>query len=112
VKDETTFKEFFKSAKLNSNAKYITGSICGVKIEEIEEVVTRTFSELEEEIRDVEFLIDIKSKQVIFYDYRIWEHGRGNFKKVFDGISEEVKAIRHNYKEHHWETNNDGKNVR
>ena len=45
------------------------------------------------------FLIDIKSKQVMFYDYRIWEHGRGSFKKVFDGISEEVKAIRRKYKE-------------
>jgi hypothetical protein len=33
----------------------------GLKIEEIEEVVARTFSELEGEIRDVDFLIDIKS---------------------------------------------------
>ena len=28
---------FFKSAKLNPNAKLITGSVCGVKIEEIED---------------------------------------------------------------------------
>jgi hypothetical protein len=35
IKDETTFKNFFKSAKLNPNAKLITGTICGVKIEEI-----------------------------------------------------------------------------
>jgi len=35
IKDETTFKNFFKSAKLNPKAKLITGTICGVKIEEI-----------------------------------------------------------------------------
>jgi len=35
IKDDTTFKSFFKSAKLNPNAKLITGTICGVKIEEI-----------------------------------------------------------------------------
>ena len=35
IKDDTTFKNFFKSAKLNPNAKLITGTICGVKIEEI-----------------------------------------------------------------------------
>ena len=37
LKAETTFKDFFKQAKLNKNAKKITGTICGVKIEEIEE---------------------------------------------------------------------------
>ena len=37
LQDETTFKEFFKSAKINPNAKLITGSICGVKIEEIQD---------------------------------------------------------------------------
>ena len=35
MKDDTTFKNFFKSAKLNPKAKLITGTICGVKIEEI-----------------------------------------------------------------------------
>lgn len=37
VKEETSFKDFFKSAKINPNAKLITGSICGVKIEEIQD---------------------------------------------------------------------------
>lgn len=31
-----SFEDFFKSAKLNSSAELITGSICGVKIQEIE----------------------------------------------------------------------------
>jgi hypothetical protein len=37
LKDETTIKDFFKAAKVNPNAKLITGTICGVKIEEIED---------------------------------------------------------------------------
>ena len=37
LKKETTFREFFKAAKIHSNAKLITGSICGVKIAEIED---------------------------------------------------------------------------
>ena len=37
IKSETTLKDFFKQAKLNKNAKLITGTICGVKIEDIEE---------------------------------------------------------------------------
>ena len=45
------------------------------------------------------FLIDIKSKQVAFYDYRIWRRQGRDFRIVFKGISEEVKAIRRNYKE-------------
>jgi hypothetical protein len=34
---KTSFREFFKQAKLNPNSKLITGSICGVKIAEIED---------------------------------------------------------------------------
>jgi hypothetical protein len=37
LSNRTTFREFFKSAKINPNAKFIHGSICGVKIEEIED---------------------------------------------------------------------------
>lgn len=37
LKDEATFREFFKAAKINPKAKLITGSICGVKIDEIED---------------------------------------------------------------------------
>lgn len=35
--EEKTFREFFDDAKLNSNSSLITGSICGVKIQEIED---------------------------------------------------------------------------
>lgn len=33
----TTFRNFFKIAKIHPNAKLITGSICGVKIADIED---------------------------------------------------------------------------
>lgn len=35
--EQSTFTEFFDSADLNPNAHLITGVICGVRVEEIEE---------------------------------------------------------------------------
>lgn len=37
VDDGTTFREFFDCASLNPNACLITGVICGVRVEEIED---------------------------------------------------------------------------
>lgn len=37
LKDETTFEDFFAAAHLNPNAELITGSVCGVKVQEIED---------------------------------------------------------------------------
>lgn len=34
---QTTFRDFFAEAKLNPNAELITGVICGVRVEEIED---------------------------------------------------------------------------
>ena len=34
---ETTFEDFFARAELNPNASLITGSICGIRVEEIED---------------------------------------------------------------------------
>lgn len=55
LKKATTFREFFKSAKLNSNAKLITGSICGVKIAEIEDPLMK-------KIRYLDKLVDELAK--------------------------------------------------
>jgi hypothetical protein len=41
IDDEVTFKEFFQRAKLNPNAHLIKGVICGYRIEEIENPLTR-----------------------------------------------------------------------
>ncbi|MFZ4108790.1 MAG: DUF2200 domain-containing protein [Candidatus Planktophila sp.] len=55
LRDRSTFREFFKSAKIHTNAKLITGSICGVKIAEIEDP-------LMEKIRYMDKLVDELAK--------------------------------------------------
>ena len=55
LKDKTTFRDFFKAAKIHPNAKLITGSICGVKIPEIEDPLMK-------KIRYMDKLVDELAK--------------------------------------------------
>jgi hypothetical protein len=41
IDQQVTFEIFFKKAKLNPNAHLVTGVICGYRIEEIENPLTR-----------------------------------------------------------------------
>ena len=41
IAEKATFETFFRKAKLNSNAHLITGLICGYRIEEIENTLTK-----------------------------------------------------------------------
>ena len=41
IAEKATFETFFKEAKLNPNASLITGVICGVRVEEIDDRITR-----------------------------------------------------------------------
>ena len=41
IDEKVTFETFFKRAKLNPNAQLITGVICGYRVEEIENPLTR-----------------------------------------------------------------------
>lgn len=41
IDDQVTFEEFFKRATLHPNAHLITGVICGYRIEDIENPLTR-----------------------------------------------------------------------
>ena len=41
LSDETTFQDFFAAARLNPHAELITGSVCGVKVQEIEDPLMR-----------------------------------------------------------------------
>ena len=41
IDGKSTFKEFFAAAELNPNAEQITGVICGYRVEEIENPLTR-----------------------------------------------------------------------
>jgi hypothetical protein len=41
LEEKVTFEDFFQRAKLNPNAKLITGLICGYRVEEIEDPLMR-----------------------------------------------------------------------
>lgn len=41
INEKATFETFFEQASLNNNAQLITGMICGYRIEEIENPLTR-----------------------------------------------------------------------
>ena len=41
IDDKVTFEQFFQKAKINPNAHLITGVICGYRIEEIENPLTK-----------------------------------------------------------------------
>lgn len=53
--DETTFEEFFAQAELNPNASLITGSVCGVRVEDVEDP-------LMQKIRYLDKLVDELAK--------------------------------------------------
>lgn len=55
VADHTTFAEFFERSTLNANAALITGVICGVRVEEIEEP-------LMQQVRYLDKLVDELAK--------------------------------------------------
>lgn len=55
VADETTFSEFFERSTLNPHATLITGVICGVRVEEIEEP-------LMQQVRYLDKLVDELAK--------------------------------------------------
>ena len=55
VQEGTTFREFFDSATLHPNAELITGSICGVKIAEIQDPLIK-------QIRYMDKLVDELAK--------------------------------------------------
>ena len=55
IDGKETFEEFFKNAKLNPNAHLITGVICGYRIEEIENPLTK-------QVRYLDKLVDELAK--------------------------------------------------
>jgi len=53
--DETTFEDFFADARLNPNAGLITGLVCGVRVEDVEDP-------LMQQIRYLDKLVDELAK--------------------------------------------------
>lgn len=55
IKENATFETFFQQASLNPNARLITGVICGVRVEEIEDPLTQ-------QVRYLDKLVDELAK--------------------------------------------------
>lgn len=55
IDEKATFETFFKKAKINPNAHLITGVICGYRIEEIENPLTK-------QVRYLDKLVDELAK--------------------------------------------------
>ncbi len=55
IKENATFEVFFQHATLNPNARLITGVICGIRVEEIEEPLTQ-------QVRYLDKLVDELAK--------------------------------------------------
>lgn len=55
IDQDVTFETFFDKARLNPNASLITGSICGYRVEEIENQLTR-------QVRYLDKLVDELAK--------------------------------------------------
>jgi hypothetical protein len=55
IKEKVTFEIFFQRASLNPNARLITGLICGYRIEEIENTLTK-------QVRYLDKLVDELAK--------------------------------------------------
>lgn len=56
IKDKVTFEQFFRHAKLNPNARLITGVICGYRVEEIKNPLMR-------QVRYLDKLVDELAKR-------------------------------------------------
>jgi hypothetical protein len=55
IKDKTNFRDFFANANLNPNSSLITGTICGVKIAQIQDPLMK-------QIRYLDKLVDELAK--------------------------------------------------
>ena len=55
IEEKITFQKFFQNASLNPNAHFITGVICGYRVEEIE-------NQLTQQVRYLDKLVDELAK--------------------------------------------------
>lgn len=53
LKNKTTFAEFFSNATLHPNAELITGTICGVKIQDIEDPLMKQIRYLDKVVDEI-----------------------------------------------------------
>ncbi len=53
LEDRTTFEDFFAAATLNPNASLITGSVCGVKVQEVEDPLMQKIRYLDKLVDEI-----------------------------------------------------------
>lgn len=53
IERNVTFEEFFRLATINPNAGLITGKVCGIKVEEIKNPLTRKIRYLDKLVDDL-----------------------------------------------------------
>lgn len=53
IERETTFREFFAAARLNEAASLITGSVCGVKVQEVEDPLMKQIRQLDKVVDEL-----------------------------------------------------------
>ena len=53
LKDETTFQDFFAQADLNENADKITGVVCGIRVEDIEDPLMQKLRYLDKLVDEI-----------------------------------------------------------
>lgn len=53
LEDETTFEDFFANAKLNPNASLITGSVCGVRVQDVEDPLMQKIRYLDKLVDEI-----------------------------------------------------------
>ena len=51
--EETTFEEFFAAARLNPNASLITGTVCGVRVQDIDDPLMRKIRYLDKLVDEI-----------------------------------------------------------
>lgn len=67
--EESTFEEFFAAARLNPNASLITGTVCGVRVQDVEDP-------LMQKIRSLDKLVDELAKGKAMHKVLRGEPGR------------------------------------
>ena len=50
---DTTFEDFFEAASLNPHVDQITGSVCGVKVQEVEDPLMRRIRQLDKVVDEL-----------------------------------------------------------
>ena len=58
LSNDTTFEDFFAAAHLNPNASLITGSVCGVRVQDVEDPLMQRIRYLDKLVDELQVRVD------------------------------------------------------